>query len=86
MKYIAIIDDDLAGPVWGIGSNEKEARTDAGKWGFPSEEGVAVEITRSSYKAIEAGNPDAFEPLEFQERFDNEPLPCKVGALTQTRP
>lgn len=64
MKHFAIIDHDLSGPVWGIGFNEKDARKDASQWGFPSDEGVAVEITARSFKAIKDGNPDAFEELE----------------------
>tara|TARA_R100001509_G_scaffold134102_1_gene87659 strand:- start:304 stop:507 length:204 start_codon:yes stop_codon:yes gene_type:complete len=64
MKHFAIIDNDLSGPVWGVGLNEKEARKDASQWGFPFNEGVAVEITARSFKAIKAGNPDAFEGVE----------------------
>jgi hypothetical protein len=59
--YIAIIADDKAGPAYGVGATESEARTNAAKYGFDG--GIAIEITEDSYNQILAGNPDAVEEI-----------------------
>ena len=63
-RYIAIIAEDKAGPAYGIGTSEAEARASAVESGFYESAGIPIEITEDSYRRILGGDPDAVEEVE----------------------
>ncbi len=62
-QHIAIVQSDMQGPAYGIGTTEAEARAAARRWGF-GDDGTAVQITEQSYKLVADGNPDAWQTVD----------------------
>lgn len=58
-SYYAILADDGFGPAYGVGTTLEEAALDAAESGFGDDNTTWIRITKDSFDAIKAGNPDA---------------------------
>lgn len=59
IQYFALVNNDNSGPAFGAGLSEGAAEQDAARWsGQDYPDTKTVEITRKSYFAVKAGNPD----------------------------
>lgn len=63
IKYWAVVNEDLSGPIWGIGLTKNAAIKDA--LNVISMDGLdttfVAEITKKTYDTVKNGNPDNWE-------------------------